>query len=40
MMREPVTLLFITETVGIILGVIALGILMVRNAKRKKEECV
>jgi hypothetical protein len=40
MMREPVTLLFIAETVGIILGVIALGILMVRNAKRKKEGCV
>jgi glucose uptake protein GlcU len=39
-MTQPVAISFVIETVGIILGVIALGILMVRNAKRKKEECI
>lgn len=37
MMREPVSLLFIAETIGVIFVIIALGILMVKNAKRKKE---
>jgi hypothetical protein len=37
MMREPVSLLFVAETVGVIFVMIALGILMVKNAKRKKE---
>jgi hypothetical protein len=36
-MREPVSLLFVAETVGVIFVMIALGILMVKNAKRKKE---
>jgi len=39
MMSQPVSLLFIAETIGVIFAIIALGILMVKNAKRKKE-CV
>lgn len=34
---QPVPLSFVAETVGIIFIVIALGIMMVRNAKRRKE---
>ena len=34
---QPVPLSFVAETVGVIFIVIALGIMMVRNAKRRKE---
>jgi hypothetical protein len=34
---QPVSLGFIAETVGVIFIVIALGIMIVRNAKRRKE---
>ncbi len=34
---QPVSLSFIAETVGVIFIVISLGIMMVRNAKRRKE---
>lgn len=34
---EPVSMSFIIETVGVIFAVIAVGIFMVRQAKRKKE---
>jgi len=34
---QPVPLSFVIETVGVIFIVIALGIMMVRNAKRRKE---
>jgi hypothetical protein len=34
---QPVPLSFVAETVGVIFIVIALGIIMVRNAKRRKE---
>jgi len=34
---QPVPMLFIAETVGVIFAVIALGIVMVRQAKRQKE---
>lgn len=34
---QPVPLSFVAETVGVIFIVIALGIMMVRQAKRKKE---
>lgn len=34
---QPVPMSFIAETVGVIFIVIALGILMVKQAKRKKE---
>lgn len=33
---QPVPLPFVFETVGVIFVVIALGIMMVRNAKQKK----
>ncbi|MGZ5208155.1 MAG: hypothetical protein ACXWB0_03975 [Sulfuricurvum sp.] len=39
-MTQPVAIRFVVESIGIIFGVIALGILMVRNAKRRKEECL
>jgi len=39
-MTQPVAISFVIETVGVIFIVIALGILMVKQAKRKKEECV
>lgn len=34
---QPVPLSFVAETVGVIFIVIALGIVMVKQAKRKKE---
>jgi hypothetical protein len=34
---QPVPLSFVAETVGVIFIVIALGILMVKQAKRRKE---
>jgi len=34
---QPVPLSFVAETVGVIFVVIAIGIMMVRNAKRRKE---
>jgi hypothetical protein len=34
---QPVPLSFVAETVGVIFVVIALGIMMVKQAKRKKE---
>ncbi|HEX5328676.1 hypothetical protein [Sulfuricurvum sp.] len=34
---QPVPLSFVAETVGVIFIVIALGIMMVKNAKRRKE---
>ena len=34
---QPVPLSFVAETVGVIFIIIALGIMMVRNAKRRKE---
>jgi hypothetical protein len=34
---QPVPLSFVAETVGAIFVVIAIGIMMVRNAKRRKE---
>jgi len=37
MMSEPVSLLFIAETISVIFAIIGVGILMVKNAKRKKE---
>jgi hypothetical protein len=36
-MTQPVPLSFVAETVGVIFIVIALGILMVKQAKRRKE---
>lgn len=36
-MTQPVTMGFIAETVGVIFAVIAIGIIMVQQAKRKKE---
>jgi hypothetical protein len=36
-LTQPVPLSFVAETVGVIFIVIALGIMMVRNAKRRKE---
>lgn len=36
-MTQPVPFSFIAETVGVIFIVIALGILMVKQAKRRKE---
>jgi hypothetical protein len=38
-LTQPVPMRFIIETVGVIFVVIALGIAMVKQAKRKKE-CV
>ncbi|HLD24025.1 MAG TPA: hypothetical protein VJA83_08770 [Sulfuricurvum sp.] len=38
-LTQPVPMSFIIETVGVIFIVIALGIAMVKQAKRKKE-CV
>jgi len=40
MLNEPVSLLFVVETIGVIVGVIGLGILMVRNAKKRKNTTV
>jgi len=40
MLNEPVSSLFVVETIGVILGVIGLGILMVRNAKKRKNNTV
>ena len=34
---QPVQMSFIIETVGVILAVIAMGIVMVKQAKRRKE---
>jgi hypothetical protein len=34
---QPVPLSFVAETVGVIFIVIALGIMMIRNEKRRKE---
>jgi len=34
---QPVPLSFVAETVGVIFIVIALGIMMVKQAKRRKE---
>ncbi len=34
---QPVPMSFVIETVGIIFAVIALGIVMVKQAKRQKE---
>jgi hypothetical protein len=34
---QPVSLSFVAETVGVIFIVIALGIMMVKQAKRRKE---
>ena len=36
-MTQPVPFSFVAETVGVIFIVIALGILMVKQAKRRKE---
>jgi hypothetical protein len=36
-MTQPVPMSFVAETVGVIFAVIALGIFMVKQAKRKKE---
>ncbi|WP_294893354.1 MULTISPECIES: hypothetical protein [unclassified Sulfuricurvum] len=36
-MTQPVPMSFIIETVGVILAVIGLGIMMVKQAKRRKE---
>ncbi|MFZ2968128.1 MAG: hypothetical protein WA080_03600 [Sulfuricurvum sp.] len=34
---QPVTMLFIAQTIGAIFVVIAVGIMMVKQAKKKKE---
>lgn len=34
---QPVPMSFVAETVGVIFAVIAIGIIMVKQAKRKKE---
>ena len=34
---QPVPMSFVAESVGVIFIVIALGIMMVKNAKRRKE---
>jgi NADH:ubiquinone oxidoreductase subunit 6 (subunit J) len=34
---QPVTMIFIAQTIGAIVVVIALGIMMVKQAKKKKE---
>jgi bacteriorhodopsin len=34
---QPVPMSFVFETVGVIFAVIALGIMMVKQAKRRKE---
>ena len=36
-LTQPVTMSFIIKTVGVIFAVIAVGIVMVKQAKRKKE---
>lgn len=36
-LTQPVSLSFIAGTVGVIFAVIGLGIIMVKQAKRKKE---
>lgn len=36
-MTQPVSMVFILETIGMILAVVALGIFMVKHAKQTKE---
>ncbi len=40
MMREPVTFLFIAETIGVIFFTVFLGIQMVQRAKKRKNNVV